>query len=165
MEGTGRIDGLYCRAAARLLLDDGRRFEVEAHAVPQGATVQVRDGRAEESLCGQAPRLAGVLVPEAPRPVVGLTLTAAEWGMRAGDIDALSTRFVSARFQLVVTGDGAEDAVVRIAMQILKQRPDLLARASVEPGTGASGWRVTAGARTDHAANAADVARLLAAAR
>ena len=128
-------------------------------------TVEVRDGRVQDTVCGQAQRLVASIVAAPARPTVELTLAGNEWGVRAKEIDTLSKRFTTVRFQFRVTGPNADDLAVRIALQILEQRPDLMARSSVEPGSGASGWRVRIGARSEHATSADDVDRMLAAVR
>lgn len=165
IEGSGRIEGRFCQHAARLVLDDGRYFEVDLQLARNFTTVEVRDGRVQETLCGQAHRLLANKVAAPARPTVELTFSESEWSSRAKEIDNLSKRFTNARFLFRVTGREADDVAVRIAMQILEQRPDLMARSSVEPGGGASGWRVRIGARSEHAASADDVARMLAAVR
>ena len=165
VEGSGRIEGRFCQQAARLILDDGRYFEVEPQLARNPTTVEVRDGRVQDTVCGQAQRLVASIVAAPARPTVELTLAGNEWGVRAKEIDTLSKRFTTARFHFRVTGPNADDLAVRIAMQILEQRPDLMARSSVEPGSGASGWRVRVGARSEHAASADDVDRMLAAVR
>lgn len=165
VEGSGRIEGRFCQQAARLILDDGRYFEVEPQLARTSTTVEVRDGRVQDTVCGQAQRLVASIVAAPARPTVELTLAGNEWGVRAKEIDTLSKRFTTARFHFRITGPNADDLAVRIAMQILEQRPDLMARSSVEPGSGASGWRVRVGARSEHAASADDVDRMLAAVR
>lgn len=165
VEGSGRIEGRFCQQAARLILDDGRYFEVEPQLARNPTTVEVRDGRVQDTVCGQAQRLVATIVAAPARPSVELTLAGSEWSARANEIDTLSKRFTTARFIFRVTGPNADDLAVRIALQILEQRPDLMARSSVEPGGGASGWRVRIGARSEHAASADDVARMLAAVR
>jgi hypothetical protein len=165
VEGSGRIDGLYCQHAARLRFDDGRLFEIDPALARQATTVEVHDGRVAETACGQAPRLVGSIVAAPARAVVELTFAGSEWPVRAREVDALSKRFALARFSLRVTGADADDTAVRIALQILEQRPDLLARSSVEIGVGASGWRVQTRNGMEHASSADDVARVLAAGR
>lgn len=178
VEGYGRIDGRYCAAAARLVLDDGRHFEVDAAFAP-GTTVEVRGATIEAPLCGHAPRLAGAVVATPARPAIALTLLAREWPRHAVDVDALARRFPQARLRLRVLAadtDEAHAAVLHIAAQWLQQRPELMARSTIAPipAGGAArdavrGWRVAFDAldetRSVHADSADDVARLLAAAR
>jgi len=177
VDGYGHVDGRYCAAAARLVLDDGRRFEVDA-SLASGTAVEVRGAAIEATVCGRAPRLAGALVVVPPRPAIELTLHAHDWSRHAGEVDTLTRRFPAARLRLRVLATDANQAhaaVLRIGLQLLQQRPDLMARSTIAPmpvGTAAReamrGWRVTFDAsdeRTVHADSADDVARLLAAAR
>jgi len=178
IDGYGRIDGRYCAAAARLVLDDGRHFEVDASFAP-GATMDVRGATIEAPLCGRAPRLSGGIVAVPARPAIELTLAARDWPRHAADIDALARRFPQARLRVRVlaadTGE-AQAAALHIGSQWLHQRPELMARSTIAPLTAGSaareavrGWRVVFDAldetRSMHADSAGDVARLLAAAR
>lgn len=178
VDGYGRIDGRYCAVAARLVLDDGRHFEVDASLAP-GTTVDVRSATIEAPLCGRAPRLSGGVVAVPARPAIELTLAALDWPRHTADIEALARRFPHARLRLRVLAadtDQAQAAALHIGSQWLQQRPELMARSTIAPlpaGSaargGVRGWRVAFDAldetRSVHADSAGDVARLLAAAR
>lgn len=175
VDGHGRIDGHYCAAAARLLLDDGRFFEVVAAGMPDGASVDVRGADVGPTLCGQALLLGGAIVAVPVRPAIELTLPAGAWSRHAVEVDALMRRFPGARLvlRLVAANDDATwAAALRIGQQLL-QHPELMARTTLEPmlpaAAASSGWRVIFGtsrdARSVDAASADDVARVLAAPR
>ena len=174
VDGYGRIDGLYCAAAARLVLDDGRHFEVAA-SFATGAFVDVRGAALDAPVCGRARRLSGGVVPVPARPAIELTVPVAEWAQHAGDVDALARRFTNARLRLrVLAADtaAAQAAALQIGTQWLQQRPELMVRSIIVPlaaDGAARGWRVAFDAfddtRSIHAATADDVVRLLSAAR
>lgn len=177
VDGYGRIDGRDCTLAVRVVLDDGRRFEADP-SLAQHATVDIRGATLAPSQCGQAPRLAGGIAVVAPRPAIELTLSASDWPFHASEVDALTRRFPHARLRLRVLAPlsaDADAAVIQIATALLQQRPEVMARTSItalDPAVArdaASGWRVAPdafeSARSLHADSAADVARLLAAAR
>lgn len=177
VDGYGRIDGRYCAFAVRVVLDDGRRFEADPW-LAQHATVDVRDSALVRSQCGQAPRLAGGIAVVPARPAIELTLAARDWELHANDVDALARRFPQVRLRLRVLGPAYADAntaALQIATVLLQQRPEVMARTSItalDPAVARDavrGWRVTLdafeSARSVHADSAADVARLLAAAR
>lgn len=177
VDGYGRIEGRDCALAVRVVLDDGRRFEADP-PLAQHATVDIRGVTLAPSLCGQTPRLAGGIAVVPARPAIELTLAARDWPRHAGDVDALTRRFPQARLRLRVLGPASADtdaAAVQIATMLLQQRPEVMARTSItalDPAVArdaVSGWRVAfdafESARSVHADSAADVARLLAAAR
>ncbi len=175
VDGVGRVDGRYCALAVRIVFDDGRRFEADS-ALAQKATVQIRAATLAPSQCGQAPRLAGGITVVPARPAIELTLAAGDWPRHAPEVDALVRRFPQARLHLRVLGsDAAANAAVLQIADGLLQRPETMARTSITPldavnARGAvRGWRVAFdafdSARSVHADSAADVARLLAAAR
>lgn len=177
VDGYGRIDGRYCALAVRIVLDDGRRFEADTSLAPH-TTLDIRSATLAPSQCGQAPRLAGGIAVVPARPAIELTLPARDWARHATDVDALMRRFPQARLRLRVIGPVAAEtdaAVLHIATALLQQRPEVMARTSItvldlaEARDTASGWRLAFDAfeseRSVHADSAADVARLLAAAR
>lgn len=177
VEGYGRIEGRYCAAMARLVLDDGRRFEFDTRLAP-GTAVEVRGATTGATVCGRAARLTGTVVAVPARPAIELTLHARDWPRHAGDVDGLSRRFPAARLRLRVLAAGTDEAhtaVLHIGTLLLRERPELMARSTITPvpagaaRDAARGWRVAFDAadqtRSIHADSADDVARLLAAGR
>lgn len=166
VEGTGQVHGPWCRKALRLVLDNGRQFEIDPRfASLRGTPVDVRDGVVSKTGCGMALTLSANIVTATPRSTIELTFNSTEWATRAREIDALSRRFPDSRFHLRVTGNSAAVDAARIGLHIAKVQPTLLQRTVIEPAVGASGWRVRYGKSNDHATSVEDVDRLLAARR